>query len=248
LLERKVGELVDAAQQTVHDLNRPLGAVRLVLSTLDKGYLGPLGEPVQKAVQNGLAAVRLMERLVRDLLESSRLDHDGVRLEFADCDLAALVADVLRTLRYELEERHARVEVQPLPCIVADAWGLTRVFLNLLGNAIAYGPAAGEPVIAIWAEDAGAEWRVHVRDNGIGIPEQDRPRLFRRFERGSNTGGISGTGLGLHIVKEIVQGHGGCVSFESAVGSGTTFVLHLPKQPVQPAHSPVSETAERADL
>jgi signal transduction histidine kinase len=87
-----------------------------------------------------------------------------------------------------------------------------------------------------------------VSDNGIGIPEADRERLFRRFERGSNTGGISGTGLGLHIVREIVYGHGGTVSFESEVDKGTTFWLNLPKNPVQAKHSPFTETVARADL
>lgn len=248
LLERKVQELVDVAQQTVHDLNRPLSAVRLMLSTLDKGYLGQLGDPVKKAVQNGLQAVHQMERLVRDLLDSSRLDHDGIQLDFQQCDLTLLLGDVVRTLRYEIEEHDVRVCIEPLPTVLADGWALTKVFMNLLGNAINYGPTGGQPAIRVFAEDGGSEWRLHVRDNGIGIPERDHPRLFRRFERGSNTGGISGTGLGLHIVKEIVQGHGGQVSFESAVGVGTTFVLHLPKNPVQPPHSPVTETAARADL
>ncbi|MBL8730090.1 MAG: hypothetical protein JNM25_16820 [Planctomycetes bacterium] len=248
LLERKVQELVDVAQQTVHDLNRPLSAIRLMLSTLDKGYLGELATPVQQAVQNGLQAVHQMERLVRDLLDSSRLDHDGMHLEFVDCDLTLLLGDVLRALRYEIEERGVHVRVEPMPTIRADAWALTKVFMNLLGNAIAYGPADATPVIRIYVEDGDGEWRVCVRDNGIGIPEQDRPRLFRRFERGSNTGGISGTGLGLHIVKELVQGHGGRVSFESTVGSGTTFVLHMPHAPERAPHSRLSTTAADSDL
>ncbi len=248
LLERKVQELVDVAQQTVHDLNRPLSAVRLMLSTLRKGYLGELSEPVHQALDNGLCAVRQMERLVRDLLDSSRLDHDGVRLEFRDCDLTLLLAEVLQTLRYEIEEFGVVVQVEPMPIVQADSWALTKVFLNLLGNAIHYGSPDRRTVIRINGEDDGDEWRVAVIDNGIGIPAADRPRLFRRFERGSNTGGISGTGLGLHIIKEIVQGHGGHVSFTSEEGVGTTFFLHLPKEPVLAPHSPVSSAADLADL
>ena len=248
LLERKVQELVDVAQQTVHDLNRPLSAVRLMLSTLRKGYLGELSDPVHQALDNGLCAVRQMERLVRDLLDSSRLDHDGVRLEFRDCDLTLLLAEVLQTLRYEIEEFGVVVQVEPMPVVQADSWALTKVFLNLLGNAIHYGSPDRRTVIRVCGEDDGEEWRVAVSDNGIGIPAADRPRLFRRFERGSNTGGISGTGLGLHIVKEIVQGHGGRVTFTSEEGKGTTFFLHLPKEPVLAPHSPVSSAAELADL
>jgi mutual gliding-motility protein MglA len=248
LLERKVHELVDVAQQTVHDLNRPLSAVRLMLSTLDKGYLGELTSPVHQAVQHGLAAMRQMERLVRDLLDSSRLDHDGVQMTFAECDLGQVVAEVLETLRYELAEHAVTVHVGELPVVRADGWALTRVLLNLIGNAIAYRCSESSPEVHVGAVDAGDEWVLSIRDNGIGIPAQDHARLFRRFERGSNAGGVSGTGLGLHIVKEITQGHGGSVSFESEIGKGTTFFLRLPKQPVLAPHSPVSETAERADL
>ncbi|MCB9877058.1 MAG: hypothetical protein H6835_05595 [Planctomycetes bacterium] len=248
LLQRKVDEMVDAAQRTVHDLNRPISAVRLMLSTLHKGYLGALQDKQQKAIETGLMAVSQMERLVRDLLDSSRLDHDGVSLTFEPVDLTLLVADVLRTLHYELDEHGVQVRVEPLPTISADAWALTKVLMNLLGNAISYRSPDRVPTVHVQCEDDGAGWTLSVRDNGIGIPEQDRGRLFRRFERGSNTGGISGTGLGLHIVKEIVQGHGGTVSMESEVGVGTTFHLHLPKVPVMPAHSPFTETAARADL
>lgn len=248
LLERKVQEQVAVAQNTVHDLNRPVAAVKLMLSTLNKGYLGELSDPVRQAVQNGLHAVQQMERLIRDLLDSSRLDHDGVTMNFRDVDMTLLVADILRALRYEIEERDTRIRLEPLPVISVDDWAITKVFMNLIGNAIQYTHPGRPPVVRIWAEDMGEEWHFRVQDNGIGIPEQDRERLFRRFERGSNTGGIGGTGLGLHIVKEIVQGHGGSATFESKLGEGTCFILHLPKEPVQPVHSPVSETAARADL
>jgi signal transduction histidine kinase len=193
-------------------------------------------------------AVHQMERLVRDLMDSSRLEHDGINLDFADCDLTLLLGDVLRTLRYELEERHIRVRIEPLPRIRADHWALTKVFMNLLGNAINYGPSHVQPEIHVCYEHTDDDWVIAVRDNGIGIPVADRHRLFRRFERGTNTGGISGTGLGLHIVKELVQGHGGRVSFESTMGSGTMFVLHMPHEPVLAPHSRLSSTAASSDL
>ncbi len=239
-LERKVEELVDVAQCTVHDLNRPLSALRLMLSTLDKGYLGDLSDKQHHAIENGLLAVDQMDKLIHDLIDSSRLDHQGVALEFAECDLTVLFADVLRTLRYELEEHDMQVRVEPLPVVKVDHWALTKVLMNLIGNAIAYRGVGRPPLLRVFAHDRGEHWGIAVSDNGIGIPEPDKERLFRRFERGSNTSGISGTGLGLHIVKEIVQGHGGTVSFESEVEKGTTFWLNLPKEPVLAPHSPLS--------
>lgn len=248
LLERKVRELVEVAQNTVHDLNRPVSALRLMLAMLQKGYCGDLPDKAHEAVQNGIAAVQQMERLIRDLLDSSRLDHDGMKLNFEPVDLTLLAAHVIGQLRYDIEDCGAHVRIEPMPIVDADEWALTKVLMNLLGNALQYASPERHLVVRIHVVEDDDHWLLHVVDNGIGIPAKDRDRLFRRFERGSNTGGISGTGLGLHIVREIVQGHGGFVTLDSEEGVGTTFVLHLPKTPVQPEHSVVSETALRADL
>jgi len=239
--ERQVHEVVDGAQRAVHDLRKPLSALGMMLKLVDKGTLGDLPPRVQDAVANGLEAVGVMSRLVEDLLDSSQLDHDGVELDFCECSLEEIVGHVVATLRFELEAKDVEVKVVGLPRIKADPWGLTKVFLNLIGNAVAYTAPGRAPVLTVKCVEDGSDWVVSVSDNGIGIPEQDRDRLFRRFERGSNTGGISGTGLGLHIVREIVQGHGGTVTFESEVGRGTTFHLRLPKQPKLAAHSPISQ-------
>lgn len=248
LLERKNKELVEIAQNTVHDLNRPLSAIKLLLTTMDKGYLGELHGPLKDAVCNGLLATKQMERLIRDLLDSSRLDFDGVRLSFKDVDMTLLLGEVLRTLRPELEEKDVRVRVEPMPVIRADEWALTKVFMNLVGNAIQYAHPDRAPVVRVWCDEEDALRVFHVQDNGIGIPEGDVSRLFRRFERGSNTSGISGTGLGLHIVREVAFGHGGNAWVESREGEGAVFSIAIPKQPAQPEHSPVTETAARADL
>lgn len=246
-LEQKAQGLVEAAQQTAHDLNRPLTSLRLMMAALDKGTFGPVGEPIRKVVQTGLQAVRQMERLVRDLVDTSRLDHDGVQLESIDCDLGAVVDEVLRLLRFEAAEGGAQVAVDPLPVVRADPWAMTKVFTNLLGNAIRYAKPGRSPEVRIRAEETDTTWRVLIADAGIGIPRNDHSRLFRRFERGSNTGGVSGTGLGLHIVRQLVHGHGGEVTFESTEGVGTTFRIDLPKAPVRVPHAPPTIVALAGD-
>ncbi|MFO1078741.1 MAG: ATP-binding protein [Planctomycetota bacterium] len=239
--ERKVHEMADCTQRAVHDLKRPLSALSVMLKLVERGTLGEVPAKVHDAVQTGIEAVEVMAKLVQDLLDSSQLDHDGMRLDFRACDLDAVVRGVVSTLRFEIEAAGADIEIADLPTMQADPWGMTKVFLNLIGNAVAYLDPARAPRIRVRGTDADADWLVEVEDNGIGIPEDDRARLFKRFERGSNTTGISGSGLGLHIVREIVQGHGGTVAFESAVGAGTTFRIRLPKVPVLAPHSPIAD-------
>jgi len=248
LLERKVRELVECAQNTVHDLNRPLSVLRLMLSSLTKGLFGTLEPKAVQAVQNGMLAVSQMERLTRDLIDSSRLDHDGIPMQFASVDLSLLVASVLQGQRAEIEERGIRFRVEPLPVVTADEWGLTKLFNNLVGNAIQYASRDRVPVVSIRCNEVEDHFHVEVEDNGIGIPAGDRERLFRRFERGSNTQGVSGTGLGLHIVREIARAHGGTVTVDSEEGRWTRFTVVLPRVPFEAPHSKVSATAEAADL
>ena len=248
LLERKNTELVHIAQNTVHDLNRPLAAISLLLSSMEKGYLGDLNQSMRAGVENGIEAVAMMSRLIGDLIDSSRLDFQGVEFEFGSVDISKVIEDVLGTLRYEIEENSIRMQVESLPSILGDEWMLKRLFLNLLGNAVLYSDPGVDSVIRVHSYEEEDRSVFVIEDNGIGIPEQDLPRLFRRFERGSNTAGVSGSGLGLHIVKEVVAGHGGTVWVESTEGVGSRFMVGIPRQPVQAPHSSVSETAEIADL
>ncbi len=249
LLERKNAQLVEDTQNVVHDLNRPLSAIRLMLSSMRKGFTGELPAQAQKAVEHGLTATEQMERLIRDLLDSSRLDFDGVQLDFQEVDLRELCARVLESLRYEMEEAEVDVVVDDLPSVQADDWAMSKVLTNLLSNAIQYRSPERDSRIEIRCVEEDERFVLRISDNGIGIPEKDRKRLFQRFERGSNTRGISGTGLGLHIIREILRGHGGDVWFDSEEGVGTTFLLGLPRRPVQPPHSSVSsaESDRRSD-
>ncbi|MGA0060552.1 MAG: sensor histidine kinase [Planctomycetota bacterium] len=118
---------------------------------------------------------------------------------------------------------------------------MVRVFQNLLGNAVQYAATDRPAKVFVSAVAEEDRYVIQVSDNGMGIPAKDVSRLFQRFERGSNTGGISGTGLGLHITREIVLGHGGDVWVDSVEGQGTTFSVALPFEPVQPPHSHVGE-------
>ncbi|PIE21945.1 MAG: hypothetical protein CSA62_14850 [Planctomycetota bacterium] len=241
LLEKKNRELVEVIQLITHDLKRPLTVFKTVVGLLGKGHLGPLNERQGEAVHNATESVSYMEDLLLDILEASRLDYDGVQLEFAEVDMTQLVGDILRKLKYQIDESQVRVRVEPLPCIRADGDALTKVLMNLIGNAVSYhNPKAQQPWIRVEHQETEEEWVFEVSDNGLGIPEESLSSIWQKFERGANTREITGTGLGLYIVKQIVLGHGGEIQVQSKVGEGTCFTIRLPKVPVLAKHSPLA--------
>lgn len=230
-LKRKNDELIKVTQNSVHDLRKPLTAIRLMLKSGIQGYLGELNGNLKPGLENALMACDLMDRLVEDLTDSMKFDTE-FKMNFEDVDMSLMVGDVLHALRYLIDEKDVRVHVEPLPVIRADSWALTKAFMNLLGNAIQYASPDHQPRLHVHYEDAGDYHCFHVADNGIGIPEGQHEKLFLRFERGSNVEGVSGTGLGLHIAKETVMGHGGFIKLDSKLGQGSTFRVHVLKDPV----------------
>jgi signal transduction histidine kinase/signal recognition particle receptor subunit beta len=240
LLERKNRELVEINQLISHDLKKPLTAIKAVVSLFAKGYLGQLTSEQGDAIGNTSQAIDYMEELIADIIDSSRLDYDGVEFEFTPVDVAVLVARILGKLKYHLRETGVRVTVEPLPTIQADEPALTRILTNLIGNAINYREPTRPGMVRISAVSDPDQHVITVADNGIGIPGGDQEKIFKKFSRGSNTGGVSGTGLGLYIVQELARGHGGMIRCESTLGQGTTFHVVIPRSPRAPEHSRVS--------
>ena len=175
------------------------------------------------------AAVLRLTHLIDNLLNSARLIDGGAELYFqpAAIDMAALLREVCQLHREmvpgaQIAERFAAT---PLP-MVGDAKLLFQVFSNLLSNAVKYSPSGDG--IEVEAAVAGDEVVVAVADRGLGIPAADLDRLFERYHRGSNVSGIVGTGVGLYLVKMVVDLHGGSVAVESREGEGSRFTVRLP--------------------
>jgi two-component system OmpR family sensor kinase len=181
------------------------------------------------------AAVLRMTHLIDNLLNSSRLIEGGAALYFhpQEFDLRELLHEICQ-LHHEiapgcqLAENYAATR---LP-MVGDPKLLSQVFNNLLSNAIKYSP--GDSLIRIGARIESERAIVTVEDNGLGIPEADIERLFERYFRGSNVSGIVGTGVGLNLVKMVVDLHGGDILVESAEGKGSRFTVRLPIAPALP--------------
>jgi two-component system, OmpR family, sensor kinase len=188
----------------------------------------PAAEVAQRAGKIRAAVLR-MTHLIDNLLNSSRLIEQGAELYFhpTEIDLTGVLADVCQ-LHREIAPKSQIIEhfaVQPLR-MTGDPKLLHQVFSNLLSNAIKYSPS-GKPITIRAAIEAG-EAVLAVEDHGIGIPAADIDRVFARYSRGSNVSGIVGTGIGLYLVRMIVDLHHGRMAVESVEGEGSCFTVRLP--------------------
>jgi PAS domain S-box-containing protein len=171
------------------------------------------------------SAMRLAS-LATDTLALSRLEQNELTLNIDSFDMVALLSDIVRV--FSVTRRIDLVADREQLTIAGDPARLRQVFENLIGNAIKYSPN-GEPIeVKLKAKGRGVE--VAVRDEGIGIPESDRPKLFGRFARAQNARamGIGGTGFGLYLTKTIVEMHGGTIGVETKEGHGSTFRVFVP--------------------
>ena len=166
-----------------------------------------------------------MEQLIKDLLEYSQVGTKGLNLKPTDCSL--VVDESIPNLRAAIEETGALVTHDELPTLIVDASQMTRLFQNLIGNAIKF--HGEEPLrVHVSAERKGDEWVFSVQDNGIGINPQHIERIFDVFQRLHTREEYPGTGIGLAICKRIVERHGGRIWVESEPGKGSTFFFTIP--------------------
>ena len=171
-----------------------------------------------------------MDRLVEDLLDAARLDSGTAQFKREKVRLANLLEAVAERFSLAADEKgvELRLDVDELPDINGDEDRLNQVFGNLVENALKHTPKGG--VVAIGAESGRAFVEISVSDSGVGIPEEDLPRIFERFyqvDKSRSEG--QGTGLGLSITRQIVEAHGGRIRAESVEGKGSRFLVRLPK-------------------
>ncbi|MEI4829572.1 ATP-binding protein [Bacillus sp. FJAT-53711] len=172
-----------------------------------------------------------MQMLIEDLLDLSKIEQQGFRLNMGVVDLKGLLEEVGMILENKASDKdiRLRVDVNEHISVVGDAERLKQVFINLMNNAILYTPAGGTVSVRLSYDSQNVY--IKVSDTGIGIEKEEIPRIFERFyrvdkARSRNTGG---TGLGLSIVKHLVEAHHGMITVESAIGVGTTFTVTLEK-------------------
>ena len=207
-----------------HELRNPLASIRGFAQLMQRR-----GAYSERAIRTIVSQTDALERLIGDLLEATRLESGGLALQPHTVDLVAKARECADEARATSERHTIRVEAPGHP--LEGSWDpdrLGQIFRNLLGNAVKYSPDGGEILVRVRDRGDGAE--VSIRDRGLGIPPEDVAKLFDRFYRvGSASAGIHGLGLGLHITRELVEGHGGRIWAESdGPGRGSTFVFTLP--------------------
>jgi signal transduction histidine kinase len=212
-----------------HEFRTPLaiidGHTQRLISMRNRLTVGELAGRAHKI----RSTVRRMTQLIDNLIGSARLIDARMEIYYhpARVDLPALVRDTC-LLQRELTP-DAQI-VEPLGdqrlMVYGDASLLSQLFGNLLSNAVKYSPDGG--LILVTVAQEGAQIAVLIEDHGIGIPEADRERVFEPYYRGSNTSGIVGSGVGLHLVRTIVDLHGGSIALDTREGDGSRFTIRLP--------------------
>lgn len=222
----------DFINRATHELRTPIATMLLMANLIDGGVNAEEYKEYWGVLKEELNRERM---LVEDLLSAGRLESNQAHLQFRYINLADVIKKVIHQFGPAAKEKNIELSLHILDVhdpssymVNADESALSQVFVNLLGNAIKFTQANGLVNVFVKRQIAGVEFLIV--DNGIGIPSEDIPLLFNRFFRGSNaiSDEIPGTGIGLFIVRSILEKHGGSIKVQSEPGKGATFVVWLP--------------------
>ena len=223
-LAQSNAELQQFAYVASHDLQEPLRMVASYTELLGKRYKGKLDQDADEFIGYAVDGATRMQRLIRDLLEYSRVGSERKSFEQTDCEV--VFQQAMQNLSASVRERHAEVTHDPLPIVHANPTHLTQVFQNLIGNALKF-QGESPSKIHVGAKALPDGWEFSVRDNGVGIPADQLDRIFSIFQRLHGQSEYPGTGIGLAICKRIVEKYGGQIRVESELGKGSIFYFTL---------------------
>jgi signal transduction histidine kinase len=227
-LEEANEELQAFSYTVSHDLRVPLRSLQLLAMDMIEKYGESLAEDARAEAIRIVGAAARMEAQIEDLLEYSRVSRQELRTE--PLSLVLIVYELLGRLDRDLKARGVEVVVQePLGWVLGHRLTLQQVILNLLTNAITFIAPGTKPAIHIGSTEENGRVSLRIKDNGIGVDEPDRERIFHLFERLPAAERYPGIGVGLAVVRRGVERMGGKITVEAAPGGGTVFCIELPK-------------------
>ena len=225
---RCANEELEAFTHSVsHDVRQPLNVMIGFTELLLSEKPGPLNAKQKDFLGDVHDGGRHLLRLSQGLLEFSRLSRQPLKVQVID--MQALVWEILRTLQSAQPPRRVDLQVGSLPDAPADPLLLRQVWVNLLSNAFKFTKNVPNPTIEVTGQMGTSVVTYRIRDNGAGFAMADAGRLFHIFQRLHSEAAFDGTGVGLSLVRRIVERHGGAISAESEAGSGATFQFTLPR-------------------
>ncbi|KQT20539.1 histidine kinase [Chryseobacterium sp. Leaf404] len=223
---KKVNEELDSFSYTIsHDLGTPLTVMKLNAQMLLKG-LPNAEEKDKKKVQSIISEIDNMAEMMQNVLQLSRAKHSEILLEKIETE--STIEKITENAIMTYNTPHSTVIIKECPEVLADRTMLHQVFLNVINNAIKYSSGSAEPLIEIEGSENGDYIIYRIKDNGIGIPETEKHKMFKIFNRMDNAKKFKGNGVGLSIVHRIMNRLGGNVDYESS-NEGTCFILTFQK-------------------
>ncbi|MBN1351771.1 GAF domain-containing protein [candidate division KSB1 bacterium] len=227
---RKANEELENFVYTVsHDLKSPIVSIQGFATIMLNEYRNKLDAEAKHYLERIVVNAEQMEKLIRDLLELSRIGR--VVNKFEEVEVSKIIQEAENELIYQIQEKKIKLVVESnLPKIVCDRNRMVQVFMNLLSNAVNYiGANNPDPLIEIKYEDHDTQHQFCVKDNGIGINKKYHEKIFGLFQILEQDSEKIGTGVGLTIVKRIIENHQGKIWVESEPGAGSSFYFTIPK-------------------
>jgi PAS domain S-box-containing protein len=230
-LKRMDQQKSDFVSMVAHEIRSPMSSVLMQLNVLLDGLAGELTEKQRHVLDRATIRIRSLVNLSSDLLDLTKIESGLIAQERERFDVLSLIRSQLELHRATADAKQITLtgELPPkLPPVVFHRQSLDEVLSNLINNALKYTPDGGRVIVLAGVE--GDELCLRVRDTGFGIAPEDQAQVFRRFYRVKNadTRFITGTGLGLPIVQQILDAHQGRIELESVLGEGSTFAVYIP--------------------